>query len=121
MIFRALLVLQLAVAGSAADRRLSALIVDGMNNHDWAAGTRAIQSILEGSGRFTVEVCTWPKHPEFRGHDVVIDNFNGGHLATGIRWTREIEQALEAYVRDGGGLVVFHAANNAFLEWPAFN
>ena len=110
-----------AVACSAADRKLSALIVDGMNNHDWAAGTRAIQSILEGSGRFTVEVCTWPKHPEFRGHDVVIDNFNGGHLATGTRWPREIEQALEAYVRDGGGLVVFHAANNAFLEWPAFN
>src|SRR5437762_4549237 len=107
MLARLFFAFQLAVTCTAAPK-LSALIVDGMNNHDWAAGTRAIQSILEGSGRFTVEVCTWPKHPEFRGHDVVIDNFNGGHLATGIRWTREIEQALEAYVRDGGGLVVFH-------------
>ena len=45
-------------AGAAP--KLSALVIDGMNNHDWEAGTRAIQSILEGSGRFTVTVCTWP-------------------------------------------------------------
>jgi uncharacterized protein len=121
MIFRFLLVLQLVTACSQAATKLSALIVDGMNNHDWAAGTRAIQAILEGSGRFTVEVCTWPKRPEFRGHDVVINNFNGGHTATGTRWPREVEQALVEYVRGGGGLVVFHAANNAFLEWPEYN
>lgn len=24
-------------------------------------------------------------------------------------------------MREGGGLVVFHAANNAFFEWPAYN
>jgi type 1 glutamine amidotransferase len=52
---------------------------------------------------------------------VVIDNFNGGHLTTGLRWPRDLEEELETYVREGGGLVVFHAANNAFLEWPAFN
>jgi len=121
MIFRFLLVLQLVTACAQAATKLSALIVDGMNNHDWAAGTRAIQAILEGSGRFTVEVCTWPKRPEFRGHDVVINNFNGGHTATGTRWPREVEQALVEYVRGGGGLVVFHAANNAFLEWPEYN
>jgi type 1 glutamine amidotransferase len=120
MFFHLLLFLALAASSSAAPK-LSALIVDGMNNHDWAAGTRAIQAILEGSGRFTVEICTWPKLPEFRGHDVVINNFNGGHLAGGTRWPRQIEQALEAYVRGGGGLVVFHAANNAFLEWPEYN
>jgi uncharacterized protein len=32
-----------------------------------------------------------------------------------------VERALEAYVRGGGGLVNVHAANNAFLHWPAFN
>src|SRR5438876_2238457 len=121
MLPRLFLALHLAAAISSAAPKLSALIVDGMNNPEWAAGTRAIQSILEGSGRFTVEVCNWPARPIFRGHDVVIDNFNGGHTATGTRWPRELEQALEAYVREGGGLVVFHAANNAFLEWPAFN
>jgi type 1 glutamine amidotransferase len=101
--------------------RLNALIVDGLNNHDWQAGTRAIRSILEGSGRFRVDVCTWPCKPEFGKYAVVIDNFNGGHTETGTRWPRDTEIALEKFVHEGGGLVVFHAANNAFLKWPEFN
>jgi type 1 glutamine amidotransferase len=110
-----------AYCSAAAGGKLSALVIDGMNNHDWAAGTRAIRTILEGSGRFTVTVSTWPAKPDFRSYAVVIDNFNGGHTDTGTRWPRDVEQALEAYVRGGGGLVVFHAANNAFLNWPEFN
>jgi type 1 glutamine amidotransferase len=105
----------------AADRKLTALIVDGANNHDWAAGTRAIRSILEGSGRFTVDVATYPAWKSLSGYDVVVNNFNGGHLAEGKRWTREQEAETERYVSNGGGLVVFHAANNAFLNWPAYN
>jgi type 1 glutamine amidotransferase len=104
-----------------ADRKLSAVIIDGVNNHDWAAGTAAIRTILERSGRFTVEVCTYPKLPDFVKYDVVISNFNGGHTEKGVRWPAEAERALDAYVRGGGGLVVFHAANNAFLEWPEYN
>jgi type 1 glutamine amidotransferase len=114
-----LLLSALSVYG--ADRQLTALIVDGMNNHDWEAGTRAIRAILEGTGRFKVDVATWPAKPDFAHYDVVINNFNGGHLKDGVRWPRETEIALEKYVHDGGGLVVFHAANNAFLEWPEYN
>jgi type 1 glutamine amidotransferase len=106
---------------AAAERKLTALILDGMNNHDWAAGTRAIQSTLEGSGRFTVDVSTFPAKPDFRKYDVVINNFNGGHTAAGTRWPRDVEEALVAYVKAGGGLVVYHAANNAFLNWPEYN
>jgi uncharacterized protein len=117
------LILSLACsyAGFAADRKLSAVIVDGVNNHDWAAGTRAIQAILEGTGRFTVDVSTYPKLPDFSHYDVVINNFNGGHLETGIRWPADAEHALETYIRNGGGLVVYHAANNAFLLWSEYN
>jgi type 1 glutamine amidotransferase len=119
-----LLPLALAVLpslGFPAERPLSAVIVDGVNNHDWAAATRAIKTILEGAGRFTVDVATFPKLPDFARYDVVIDNFNGGHTATGTRWPADAERALETYLRGGGGLVVFHAANNAFLNWPEFN
>lgn len=28
---------------------------------------------------------------------------------------------MEVYVKGGGGLVVYHAANNAFLHWVAYN
>jgi type 1 glutamine amidotransferase len=110
-----------ACSCAAADRKLTALIVDGMNNHDWAAGTRAIQAILEGSGRFTVDISTFPATPDFSKYDVVINNFNGGHTADGARWPHDVELALESYVKGGGGLVVYHAANNAFLNWPEYN
>lgn len=117
-----ILLLTYALALCAAPLpKLRALIIDGANNHDWAAGTRGIRNTLEGSGRFTVEVATFPQKPDFSRYDVVVNNFNGGHLKDGQRWPRETEQALEAFVKNGGGLVVYHAANNAFLEWPAYN
>jgi uncharacterized protein len=115
----------IALAGASmcfgAVRKISAVIVDGVNNHDWAAGTAAIRAILEETGRFTVDVSTFPTLPDFEKYDVVINNFNGGHTEKGVRWPASAEQALEAYVRGGGGLVVYHAANNAFLEWPEYN
>lgn len=102
------------------------LIVDGVNNHDWRAGTAFIKSTLEKTGRFAVDVSTTPAdietwRPKFTNYRVVVNNFNGGHLKTGLRWPRVVEEELVEFVRRGGGLVNFHAANNAFLLWPEFN
>ena len=36
-------------------------------------------------------------------------------------WPEETRGAFEAYVGDGGGLVVVHAADNSFPDWPAYN
>ena len=47
-------------ADLAPGPKLSALIVDGMNNHDWERATRILESILTKSGRFTVDVATSP-------------------------------------------------------------
>jgi type 1 glutamine amidotransferase len=117
---RSLLLLVFALT-AAAQPKLKAVVIDGVNNHDWAAGTAAIRKILESTGRFTVDVATYPTLPDFAKYNVVINNFNGGHTATGTRWPAEAERALVAYVRSGGGLVIFHAANNAFLNWPEYN
>jgi len=111
----------LALAVCTFGDPLRVLIIDGVNNHDWQAGTRAIRSILEGSGRFRVDVSTYPAKPDFKGYDVVVNNFNGGHTTDGTRWPREVETALVEFVRAGGGLVSYHAANNAFLNWPEYN
>ena len=32
-----------------------------------------------------------------------------------------MKSSFENYVREGGGVVVVHAADNAFPGWPAFN
>ena len=122
------------VQSRGAEKKLSVLIVDGMNNHDWPRATRILRSILEGSGRFTVEVSTTPPtsqpaeawdgwRPDFLKYDVVVSNFNGGYNPAkgAVHWPREVETALETYIGNGGGLVVFHAANNSFPSWPAYN
>ena len=130
--FQTLLLLFLLTVTAVARPQSSALIVDGMNNHDWERGTRLLKEILLQSGRFTVEVSTtptanatpedWKKwRPAFARYDVIIINFNGGHTEKGVHWPREVEADFEAYVRNGGGVVNVHAANNSFPRWQAFN
>lgn len=36
-------------------------------------------------------------------------------------WPAETKQALEQYVSGGGGLLIFHAADNAFPQWKEYN
>jgi type 1 glutamine amidotransferase len=45
----------------------------------------------------------------------VVSNYNGE------TWPAEVRTAFEAYVRNGGGFVSYHAADNAFPEWPEYN
>ena len=117
---------------AADERPISVLIVDGINNHDWQAGTAGIQSILRAAGRFKVDVSTTPPigskasewdewRPDFFRYQVIVNNFNGGHLKDGVRWPGRVEQAFTEYLENGGGVVNFHAANNAFLEWADYN
>ena len=128
-------ILGLATTSSAgcASPKLRALIIDGQSNHDWAATTTYVNLALLDSGRFTVDVATTPTkkappeawlafRPDFSKYDVVLSNYNNYYPSgTGSRWPQEVEKALETYVTDGGGLVVIHAANNAFPHWPAWN
>jgi len=102
---------------------LTVLIVDGQNNHDWAGTTPVIKKILEASEKFTVDVATSPSKgkamdsfkPDFSKYDVVFSNYNGDN------WPKSTEAALETYMNNGGGLVVFHAADNAFSNWDEWN
>ncbi|MBN1125866.1 MAG: DUF1080 domain-containing protein [Sedimentisphaerales bacterium] len=104
--------------------QLKALIVDGQNNHDWKATTPVIKEILEAAGIFTViDVATSPPggqlmdnfKPNFSKYDVVVSNY------TGDEWPQVTKEALVKYMENGGGLVVVHAADNAFPNWIAWN
>lgn len=120
----------LALTGFAADApRIRVLIVDGYSNHDWRLTTALIRGILEPTGRFDVSVSTAPPtadapgwdawRPKFSDYDVVIQTCND--LGGGPRWPRAVEEDFEKFVRDGGGVYVWHAGNNAFAGWPAYN
>ncbi|MBI1246945.1 ThuA domain-containing protein [bacterium] len=117
-----LLLIAFCSVAMADQPKLKALIVDGQNNHGvWPKTTQMMKSYLEGSGRFTVDVATTaPKStegfaPKFADYDVVISNYNGQ------RWPAETEKAFIDYVSGGGGLVVVHAADNAFGGWDEYN
>ena len=101
--------------------KLKALIVDGQNNHNWKSTTPVIKYALESSGRFTVDVATSPPKdttgfaPAFKNYDVVVSNYNGA------RWPKETDAAFLDYLKNGGGFVCLHAANNSFGDWPEYN
>lgn len=134
---------------SQEKQTIKTLIVDGQNNHvQWPKTTVMLQEYLEESGLFTVDIVrstyTWkgeefiaefpveglpstialeePKadpdfSPDFSKYNVVISNF-GWNAAD---WPEATQKAFETYIENGGGLVVFHAADNSFPKWGAYN
>lgn len=56
-------------------------------------------------------------NPDFSKYDVVIVNL-GLNAAS---WTDETKKSFESYMKNGGGLVVLHAANNAWGDWEEYN
>lgn len=55
--------LLLTSALGAAPKKIKVLIVDGQNNHAWAATTPLLKKILEDAGIFSVDVSTAPTRP----------------------------------------------------------
>ncbi|HVU24681.1 MAG TPA: ThuA domain-containing protein [Opitutus sp.] len=118
-----------AVIAAAATPPIRVLIVDGYSNHDWRLTTALICGILAPTGLFDVSVSTAPPtrdapgwdawRPRFADYDVVIQTCND--LGGGPPWPRAVQENFEAFVRDGGGVYVWHAGNNAFPDWPAYN
>jgi len=121
-----LLTVTLAAAAfdaQAKPKKLRALIVSGQNNHNWQVSHRVLRLILDQSGIFDTDIALTPAaggdmnefKPDFSDYDVVVLDYNGD------RWPSATDSAFVRYLRGGGGLVVYHAANNAFAGWEEFN
>jgi uncharacterized protein len=102
------------------------LLLDGESAgtyHNWRVTTPILKNELEETGLFDVTVATAPPsggdfsnfRPDFRHYQVVVSNLDSP------RWPADLRAAFERYMRNGGGLVVVHAADNAFPDWPAYN
>jgi hypothetical protein len=106
---------------------LRALIIDGQNNHDWKQTTPVLKKILQDTGLFDVDVLTTPPkggdfstfRPDFKKYQVIVGNYN--EFPSGDKWPDPVKTAFEEYMRGGGGYVSYHAADNAFPEWRAYN
>jgi type 1 glutamine amidotransferase len=138
-----------ATSASHAADKIKALIVDGQNNHVvWPKSTIIMRDYLKATGLFEVDIArtrfTWngkqeaaflplagvgPTEdlpaaksdpdfkPDFSKYQVVISNF--GYNAA--PWPAETRAAFEKYMREGGGFVSVHAADNSFPDWPEYN
>lgn len=132
-----------------AQDKTKVLIIDGQNNHGaWPKTTMMMKSYLEGQGNYQVDIArtkyTWqgddllakyplkdgvehiaekqPKpdpdfKPKFSNYQVVVSNFGFGAAP----WPAETQKDFDAFVANGGGLVVIHAADNSFGDWLEYN
>ena len=106
-------------AARPPEPKLRVLIFTGENNHNWQQTTPVLRKMLEDTGRFVVHVTYLPERftaEKLAGYDVLLSNYNRN-----TRWGEPAESALLNYVRGGGGLVIIHAANNAFPDWPEYD
>ncbi len=126
LLFPLLAVLAVFSLADTPPAKLRTLILDGQNNHKWEITTPVLRHALESSGAFTVTVSTTPPkgspaeawdtwRPAFSDYDVVVSNYNGED------WPEPVRAAFEAYVKNGGGFVSVHAANNSFGDWTEYN
>jgi uncharacterized protein len=91
--------------------------------HNWRLTTPVLKRELEETGLFAVTVITAPPssegfnqfHPDFSQFKAIVMNYDAPD------WPAELRAQFEKYVSGGGGLVIVHAADNAFPDWPAYN
>ena len=100
-----------------------ALVVTGQNNHNWKASSPVLKELLEQTGLFTADIIKTPEKggdmktfdPDFGKYNLVVIDYNGES------WTEKTKIAFVEYVKNGGGVVIYHAGNNPFPEWKEFN
>lgn len=119
----ALLTLPSCQSGPSSVAPYKALIITGQNNHSCEASTPILKQILDNSGLFATYIAKSPAagedmsnfKPVFADYDLIVLDY------TGDAWPEETQTAFLSYVSQGGGVVVYHAADNAFPEWKEFN
>lgn len=117
---------QTALAHRTKASPIRVLILDGQSGgpyHNWKLTTPILREELEETGLFQVTVITAPPSdgdfsgfdPKFSNYQVIVSNYDAPD------WPEALRSQFEQYISNGGGLVVVHAADNAFPNWPAYN
>jgi len=128
---KTLLLIAVLVMASVAPRAaapIRVMLLDGESGgpyHKWQATTVSLKKQLDDAKLFEVDVVTAPPagasfsafKPDFAKYQAVVLNYD----APDDRWPAELKASFERYVTNGGGVVIVHAADNAFPGWKAFN
>jgi type 1 glutamine amidotransferase len=103
--------------------KIKVLILTGVNNHDWRATTPLLREILDATGRFDIRVNEEGRgcgSETFAPYDLLLLNYNDWKNS-GPWWDDRARQAMLDFVRNGKGIVFYHASNNAFWGWPEYD
>jgi uncharacterized protein len=103
--------------------KYKALIVTGQNNHNWKASNPILKQLLDQTGLFSTDIIITPAkggdmntfNPNFSKYNVVVLDYNGDS------WSEKTKTDFLSFVNNGGGVVVYHAADNSFPEWKEYN
>jgi type 1 glutamine amidotransferase len=102
------------------------MILDGESGgpyHKWQLVSPVLKKELEETGLFQVEVVTAPRSgedfssfkPDFGKYQVVVSNYDAPD------WPADLKSQFDQYMKNGGGLVTVHAADNSFGQWSEYN
>ncbi len=103
--------------------KYKALIITGQNNHNWKASNPVLKLLLDQTALFTTDIVITPAKggdmntftPDFSKYNVVVLDYNGES------WSDKTKSAFLTWVKGGGGVVVYHGADNSFPEWKEYN
>ena len=105
---------------------IKVMILDGESGgpyHKWQLVSPVLKKELEETGLFQIDVVTAPKwggdfsgfKPDFSQYQAVVSNYDAPD------WPAEIKSKFDEYMKNGGGLVTVHAADNSFGQWTEYN
>lgn len=119
------LCLSASLQAETAPQAIKVMLLTGRSNkhHNWKASSAVIHQHLLDAKIFQVDkIVTTPTGeslgdfaPIWSAYDVVVLDYEGEE------WAEPTKTAFVEYMKNGGGLVTVHAANNTFPHWPAFN
>jgi len=104
------------------------MLLDGEQGgpyHAWQETSPYLKKMLDQAGIFQVDIVTAPPasgdfsqfKPDWKKYKVVVANYD----VPDERWSDDLKVSFETYMKNGGGLVSVHAADNAFPKWKAYN
>ncbi|MDP6368260.1 MAG: DUF1080 domain-containing protein, partial [Planctomycetota bacterium] len=108
-----------ASSSSPEGELIPVLVVSGANNHWWQWTGPSLAEMLTESGYFNVTITNDPARDladaqGLSAYRAVVLDYNGP------RWGAAAERTFLQAVREGLGVSVIHAANNAFNGWTEY-
>jgi len=125
MKIKAIILLLFTICLPLQAKPIKTLLITGHTGkyHNWQTTSSYLKAILDYNKIFATDIIKMKDlplldesfAPDFSKYKVVILNIDE------VKWSDATKKSFEKYVKNGGGVVVIHEANNAFPEWKAFN